>query len=150
MEKAVEEVQRSLRYNDPLSLLMMDIDHFKGFNDSYGHQVGDKLLCHLVNLCHKQLRSQDVLGRYGGEEFVVLMPETDINGAVRASERLREKIEKMKIAAGGKSLSITMSMGVASFERGFDQSKTLDILVKEADTALYAAKAAGRNCIKSI
>jgi two-component system, cell cycle response regulator len=150
MERAVEEIQRSLRYKDPVSLLMMDIDHFKDVNDSYGHQVGDKLLCHLVNLCHKQLRSQDVLGRYGGEEFVVLMPETDLNGALRASERLREKIEKMKIVVAGRNLSITMSMGVASFERGFDQSKTLDLLVKEADTALYAAKAAGRNCVQSI
>ena len=96
MEKADQEVQRARRYKHPLSFLMMDIDHFKSFNDKYGHQVGDQLLCHLVDLCQKQLRKEDILGRYGGEEFVVLMPETAAKGAMQAAERLREKIEKMK------------------------------------------------------
>jgi len=149
MERASQEIQRSLRYKGALSLLMMDIDHFKIFNDRYGHQVGDKLLCHLVTLCQRQLRAQDSLGRYGGEEFVVLMPETNQAGAMKAAERLREKIEKMKIRTPQGNLSITVSMGVASFERGFDETKTLDILVKSADTALYAAKAAGRNCVRA-
>ncbi len=149
MEETAQEIQRSLRYKDPLSLLMMDIDHFKLFNDRYGHQVGDQLLCHLVALCKRHLRAQDVLGRYGGEEFVVLMPETNLSGALKASERLRGKIEKMRIATPQGDLSITVSIGLASFERGFDETKTLDLLIKCADTALYSAKSSGRNCVRA-
>ncbi len=148
MELAAQEIQRAMRYKRPLSFLMMDIDHFKDFNDQYGHQIGDQLLCNLVILCQKQLRNVDILGRYGGEEFVVLMPETAGGGAMLASERLREKIEKMKINTPGGSLSITVSMGLASLDRGFDETNTLDTLIKSADKALYAAKDAGRNCVR--
>ena len=149
MALASQEISRSMRYKRPLSFLMMDIDHFKGFNDQYGHQVGDQLLCHLVTVCQKQLRNLDFLGRYGGEEFVVLMPETTGAGAMLASERLREKIEEMKINTPAGKLSITVSMGLTSLERGFDETQTLDTLIKSADDALYAAKDAGRNCIRS-
>jgi diguanylate cyclase (GGDEF)-like protein/PAS domain S-box-containing protein len=148
MEKAADEIHRAMRYTHPLSLLMMDIDHFKNFNDRYGHQVGDQLLCNLVILCQKQLRKFDTLGRYGGEEFVVLMPETAAEGAMLASERLRDKIEKMRINTSEGGLSITVSMGLASLERGFDEKNTLDTLIKSADMALYAAKDAGRNCVR--
>ncbi len=148
MEQAAQEIQRSMRYKRPLSLLMVDIDHFKEFNDHYGHQIGDQLLCHMILLCQKQLRTVDVLGRYGGDEFVILMPETAKPGALSASERLRVKIEKMKIHTPAGNLSITVSMGLASLERGFDETQTLDALVKMADDALYAAKNAGRNCIR--
>ncbi len=148
MEKAAQEIHRSMRYNRPLSLLMIDIDHFKGVNDRYGHQAGDQLLCNLVLLCQKQIRNDDTLGRYGGEEFIVLMPETASEGAMLASERLREKIEKMKINTLEGGLSVTVSMGLASLERGFDKTHTLDALIKSADLALYAAKAAGRNCVR--
>jgi diguanylate cyclase (GGDEF)-like protein len=148
MEEAAQEIHRGMRYNHPLSLLMMDIDHFKDVNDRYGHQMGDQLLCNLVLLCQKQLRNDDILGRYGGEEFVVLMPETASAGAMLASERLREKIEKMKIDTPEGSLSVTVSMGLASLEQGFDKTHTLDTLIKRADQALYAAKAAGRNCVR--
>ena len=148
MEKAAQEIHRAMRYNRPLSLLMMDIDHFKDVNDQNGHQVGDQLLCNLVLLCQKQLRNDDILGRYGGEEFVVLMPETASEGAMLASERLRINIEKMKINTAKGSLSVTVSMGLASLERGFDKTHTLDTLIKSADQALYSAKAAGRNCVK--
>jgi two-component system, cell cycle response regulator len=148
MEKASDEIQRSLRYKRPLSILMMDIDHFKDFNDQYGHQVGDQLLCRLVLLCQKKLRAMDVLGRYGGEEFVVLMPETASEGGLLASERLRSKIEEMKIHTTAGDLSVTVSMGLASLERGFDESQTLDLVIRRADKALYAAKAAGRNCVR--
>ncbi len=149
MEKASDEIQRSLRYKRPLSFLMMDIDHFKDFNDSYGHQVGDQLLCRLVHLCQKELRVMDVLGRYGGEEFVVLMPETAGKGGLLASERLRTKIEKMNIHTTAGNLSVTVSMGLASLERGFDANQTLDNVIRRADKALYAAKAAGRNCVRT-
>jgi two-component system, cell cycle response regulator len=149
MTLAAQELQRAMRYKRPLSFLMMDIDHFKDFNDQYGHQVGDQLLCSLVVLCTKQLRNVDILGRYGGEEFVVLMPETGSEGAFKASERLRAKIEKMKINTPAGKLSITVSMGLTSLERGFDQRETLDSLIKYADKALYAAKADGRNCLRA-
>ena len=149
MEVADQEIQRSMRYKRPLSFLMMDIDHFKGFNDQYGHQIGDQLLCRLVTLCQKQLRNVDILGRYGGEEFVVLMPETAGEGALLASERLRVKIEKMKIKTPAGKLSITVSMGLTSLEEGFDEKHTLDTLIRSADKALYAAKDAGRNCVRT-
>ena len=148
MSLAAIEIQRAIRYKRPLSFLMMDIDRFKDFNDQYGHQIGDQLLCNLVNLCQKQLRYVDVLGRYGGEEFVVLMPETAADGALLASERLRDKIEKLKMRTGEDELSITVSMGLTSVERGVLEAPTLDMLIKAADKALYAAKAAGRNCVK--
>ncbi|HTX92337.1 MAG TPA: diguanylate cyclase [Anaerolineales bacterium] len=149
MTLASQEIQRAMRYKRPLSFLMMDIDHFKGVNDQHGHQIGDQLLCSLVVLCQKQLRTVDILGRYGGEEFVVLMPETAAEGALKASERLRAKIEKMKINLPAGKLSVTVSMGLASLARGFDERETLDSLIKSADRALYAAKAAGRNCVRT-
>jgi two-component system cell cycle response regulator len=148
MEEATKEIQRSMRYKRPLSLLMMDLDHFKIFNDRYGHQIGDQLLCHLVNLCQKQLRYADILGRYGGEEFVVLMPETNGEGAMLAAERLRKKIEELQVDTSEGKISMTASMGLASLEQGFDETHTLDTLIKSADKALYYAKNAGRNCVR--
>jgi two-component system, cell cycle response regulator len=148
MNLAETELQRSLRYKRPLSLIMLDIDHFKGFNDQYGHQLGDELLCSLVSQCQKALRNVDILGRYGGEEFVILMPETGVPGALRAAERLREKIENLKISTAQGNLSVTVSMGASSLETE-SQQETLDRLIKRADTALYAAKDAGRNCVKT-
>jgi diguanylate cyclase (GGDEF)-like protein len=145
---AAQEIQRSMRYKRPLSLLMVDVDHFKNFNDRYGHQVGDLLLCHLVNLCQKELRVVDILGRYGGDEFVILMPETARAGAGLAAVRLLSKIQKMKVKTREGNLSITVSMGLSSLERGFDDTMTLDGLVKSADDALYIAKKEGRNCIR--
>ena len=149
MALATQELQRAMRYKRTLSFLMMDIDQFKTFNDQYGHQIGDQLLCHLVSLCQKQLRKIDILGRYGGEEFVVLMPETGQERAKLASERLRSKIEKMKIDTAEGKLSITVSIGLVCLERGFAQTQTLNVLIGRADNALYAAKAAGRNCVRT-
>jgi two-component system, cell cycle response regulator len=148
MDRAEEELQRARRYKHPISLLMMDIDQFKDYNDRYGHQVGDKLLCHLVELCQKQLRNIDVLGRYGGEEFLVFMPETAEAGGQRAAERLRGAIAAMKVPTQAGKLSITVSIGATSFPKGFDETHTLDGLIKQADVALYAAKDAGRNCVR--
>ena len=148
MALASQEIQRARRYKRPLSLLMLDIDHFKGFNDQYGHQIGDQLLCHLVNLCLKQLRNVDIMGRYGGEEFVIMMPETARDGALRAAERLQEKIRKLVIDTSQGELSVTVSMGLASLDRGFDESQDLDLVIRHADQALYAAKNAGRDCVR--
>jgi diguanylate cyclase (GGDEF)-like protein/PAS domain S-box-containing protein len=148
MVLAEHELQRATRYQRPLSLIFLDIDHFKKFNDQYGHQIGDYVLCSLVNLCKKHLRNIDILSRYGGEEFVILMPETDSEGAVQTAERLRLKIENMKIATTEGKLSITISMGAVSLMPGLGKTLSLDELIKHADQALYSAKAAGRNCIK--
>jgi two-component system cell cycle response regulator len=148
MTLAELELQRSIRYQRPLSLVMLDIDEFKYFNDQYGHQIGDRILCALVDLCQEQLRGVDVLGRYGGEEFIILLPETVTEGGLLAAERLREKIEKMEIPSSKMKLSITVSMGVASLDSFINPEQTLDMLIKRADQALYTAKSAGRNSVR--
>ena len=148
MSLAETEMQRTARYQRPMSFLMLDIDHFKKFNDNYGHQIGDQLLCALVDLCQKQLRSIDIMGRYGGEEFVILMPETDKDGGQKAAERLRKKIESLKIRTSKGKLSVTVSMGITNMVPDSDQSQTLDMIIKRADQALYTAKDAGRNCVR--
>lgn len=149
MALAEQELQRAARYKRPLSLIFLDIDYFKMFNDQYGHQIGDYLLCSLVNLCKRQLRSIDIFGRYGGEEFIILMPEAGTGEVLQAAERLRVRIKNMTIKTTEGKLSITVSMGTASLDSNFDQMQTLDTLIKRADQALYAAKSAGRNCIRA-
>ena len=93
---AKQELQRVARYARPVSLLMLDIDYFKKFNDQHGHPAGDQLLCALVKLCQKILRNVDVLARYGGEEFIILMPQTDSDAVFSTGERLRDEIERWK------------------------------------------------------
>jgi len=149
MMLAEQEFQRAARYKRPFSLIFVDIDCFKKFNDQYGHQIGDQLLCSLVNLCKKQLRSIDIFGRYGGEEFLILMPETGADDVLQAAERLRRKIKNMDIETTEGKLSITVSMGVSSIDFSAGEILILDDLLKRADQALYAAKAAGRNCVKA-
>ena len=149
MTLAAQELQRTARYRRPLSCLMLDLDHFKAFNDRYGHQIGDRLLCSLVDLCQAQLRGVDILGRYGGEEFVILMPETVKAGALQAAERIRAQIEKMRLDTSAGQLSMTVSVGVASVEPKKDQEQGLDALIRRADQALYKAKSDGRNCVRT-
>ena len=148
MTLAEQELQRAIRYQHTLSLVMLDIDEFKIFNDLYGHQIGDQILCELVNLCQKKLRSIDILGRYGGEEFIILLPETVASGGLQVAERLRESIEKMERVSITKKSPLTVSMGVASLNSNNDPAQTLDMLIKRADQALYAAKSAGRNSVR--
>jgi diguanylate cyclase (GGDEF)-like protein/PAS domain S-box-containing protein len=148
MTLATQELQRAVRYRRPLSCLMLDLDRFKDFNDLYGHQIGDQLLCSLVDLCQSQLRSVDILGRYGGEEFVFLMPETLQPGALQAADRIRAGIENLRLETSAGKLSVTVSVGVASMEPKKDQAQTLDALIKRADQALYKAKSDGRNCVR--
>jgi two-component system cell cycle response regulator len=101
-----------------------------------------------VNLCQKTLRNVDVLARYGGEEFVILLPETDPEGALTTGDRLRKEIERMGINTSQGSQSVTVSMGVASFDKSDKKSTTVDDLIERADQALYEAKNAGRNCVR--
>jgi diguanylate cyclase (GGDEF)-like protein/PAS domain S-box-containing protein len=142
------ELQRVSRYERSVSLAMLDIDHFKSFNDRYGHPVGDQVLCALVILCKKILRNVDILARYGGEEFIILMPESDSDASFLMAERLRKEIEKMEVMTPQGSCSVTVSMGIASYEESSELPLSVEVLIDRADRALYEAKNAGRNCIK--
>jgi two-component system cell cycle response regulator len=148
-ELAEQEFQRAVRYHHSLSLILLDIDHFKKFNDTYGHPAGDKILCDLVDACRGTLRSIDIIGRYGGEEFVFLLPETHLQGALKTADRLRQNLMKIKVPIGEAVLSVTVSLGAAGYKPDSDEVATLDQLVRLADESLYDAKAAGRNCVRS-
>lgn len=136
------EVSRVRRYGGALSVVMFDIDHFKRINDGYGHRAGDDVIQAVVDHTCQVLRQPDIAGRYGGEEFTLILPETGDEGARVVSERLRRTIEDARIRVGGRDISVTISVGVSTFrEAVVDHEALLD----EADRALYQAKAAGRN-----
>lgn len=139
---AEDLISRALRYNRPLSMLMIDADHFKRINDGWGHSAGDQVLIELGRLCRTTFRSVDVCGRLGGEEFGVLLPETEIAGAVGVAERLRQVVAGTPIPFEGETLRITISIGVATLG-----GTVLDLsgLFSSADKALYGAKGTGRN-----
>jgi diguanylate cyclase (GGDEF)-like protein/PAS domain S-box-containing protein len=138
-----DEIARTKRHNRPISLLMLDIDFFKRVNDTHGHQAGDDILRGLSDLLQKQERTIDRVCRYGGEEFMVILPETEATAAMAIAERLRAAVERQPFnISGGKTIAITVSVGVASYPQ---QVNTLEGLVKASDSALYAAKGSGRN-----
>jgi diguanylate cyclase (GGDEF)-like protein len=137
------EMKRAKRYRNPLSLLFADIDHFKAVNDTFGHQAGDSVLKAVAVILKSGLRTNDYLSRYGGEEFAIILPEANIEGAFIVAERLREKISSQQFNYKGKIISLTMSFGVASMSSNGDISS--DSLIKQADDALYKAKTQGRN-----
>jgi two-component system cell cycle response regulator len=145
---AIIEFKRAARYKHPLALMLMDIDNFKNINDLFGHQFGDRVLCELVNLCRMTLRGNDILGRFGGDEFMILMPETDIVCAVTTAERLRKVIVGKSLKNNGEDINITVSIGVAGTPGDCNLKRPIDSLVSCADEALYAAKVSGRNCVK--
>jgi diguanylate cyclase (GGDEF)-like protein len=142
-EKLLEECDRSLRYNRPFSVAIFDVDNFKEINDAAGHAVGDEALKGVASTMMLKKRSSDTVARYGGDEFVILMPETDAESARVAADRIRSMVFE-EIMAGGNSIST--SCGVAQFN-GTPDEKASDVL-RRADTALYEAKHAGRNCTK--
>jgi diguanylate cyclase (GGDEF)-like protein len=127
----------------PLALLMIDVDHFKRINDSHGHPAGDEVLRAVAALLAGRLRRPDILGRYGGEEFCVLAPETDRDGALKLAESLRATVAAAALAADATVLQVTISIGFALCPPG--AQRQLPELLAEADCALYAAKQAGRN-----
>jgi len=131
------------RYDRPLAVIMFDIDHFKVVNDTYGHGVGDEVLHAVADRAGQVIRAVDILGRYGGEEFIVLLPETDEERAVRAAERIREAIGTRSIETAAGPMSVTISAGVAAFDPSMED---LNDLIEAADRAMYRAKHAGRNC----
>lgn len=132
------EFDRVKRYGMPLSVLIIDVDHFKSFNDKYGHQVGDDLLRDLSRVLEHQVRATDFVARFGGEEFVVLLPNTSGDGALILAERVREAVQLMSDG----NRSVTISVGLASFQPVMLDS---DALLSAADQALYRAKNSGRN-----
>ncbi|MBM4192773.1 MAG: diguanylate cyclase [Gemmatimonadetes bacterium] len=141
--RLVSEMDRARRYNAIISMLMVDLDHFKKVNDSKGHLVGDDLLREIAHLLTDSVRSVDFVARYGGEEFVVVLPETNQVGAVKFAERLRERIEAMQFVQAHGGARVTASIGVASYPTS--EVHTVDDLFARADEALYRAKAEGRN-----
>lgn len=143
IEHAEREVDRAGRYARPLSMLMVDLDRFKLVNDTHGHPVGDATLTHAARICESVLRLNDICGRIGGEEFAVLLPETDPEGAGRTAERLREAVEASELVSGTARIKITVSVGVATLLPG--QQLAMTELMRRADGALYQAKRDGRN-----
>lgn len=142
-ERLLEEIKRSDRMNIPLSLIMADIDHFKDFNDTYGHQQGDIVLKEVAQIFKGLVRSVDIPARYGGEEFAVILPDTSMEDAIEIATRLRKSVEKYEFSGQDKSLSVTISLGVAQYHA--DSDKESKNLIKRADAALYRAKKTGRN-----
>lgn len=141
-ELSARAFQEALRYGRPLSVLMTDVDHFKKVNDTHGHQVGDEVLRSVAGILQSQARGTDVVGRYGGEEFVLVLPDTDARGAQELAERIRKQVEAKAVASSAGPVPVTLSLGVATLRV---HGNTLDLLVEAADQALYAAKRAGRN-----
>ncbi|HBZ68928.1 MAG TPA: diguanylate cyclase response regulator [Deltaproteobacteria bacterium] len=140
------EVLRARRYRLPLTVMMADLDHFKRVNDRFGHPVGDTVLRRVSDLLRGLLRATDVAGRFGGEEFLVILPQTDREGAVTLAERWRQSLELTALEAPGtKRIRTTVSIGVAEF---MAQMARADELVRAADEALYTAKANGRNRVE--
>jgi len=131
-EHLTEEISRAERYLHPLSLLMVDIDSFKSYNDKYGHQTGDFILREIAQAMKINLRKVDVISRYGGEEFTIILPETKAEQAYIVAEKIRKKVE---------TIGLTISIGVAEYQKTMDKDK----LIKEADEALYQAKREGKN-----
>lgn len=144
-ELAGHEFNIAQRYNSPLSVLMFDIDNFKLINDSFGHAIGDQALQHLTQVVRSQLRSVDVLGRYGGDEFIVLLPQTGIQEARILGERIHASITAMRMDINKVQLNLTISMGITQTHHHIAQPDSVDNLLLRADQALYAAKEGGRN-----
>jgi len=141
METLEREIPRARRHQRPLTLVMFDIDHFKHINDTYGHLAGDYVLKELAQLVKGRLRPDDVLGRYGGEEFCVVLPETDLEGGSSIAEELRILVQDHSFVFEQERINVTISLGVAVLQDDND----LTAFIKSADEHLYAAKRDGRN-----
>lgn len=132
----------AVRHKNKMSCAMLDIDFFKKVNDSYGHDCGDAVLIAVAKTCKKELRSTDLLARFGGEEFCFLFPETDIMGASIIAERIRVKISGLEFNSGDSRFSVTASIGISDM---LDSDKNVEDMIKRSDVYLYKAKEGGRN-----
>lgn len=140
------EYGRANRHHAELSMIMFDLDHFKKVNDTYGHPAGDAVLKEVALRVRPLMRAEDVFGRYGGEEFSVLLPDTDLAGAVAVAERIRLVIEKDPVSCDTRLIPVTTSLGVSTLTRDI---KSADELLQWADDSLYDSKHRGRNCVSS-
>lgn len=147
MERIRQEVKRVNRYGSSLSLLMIDIDHFKNVNDTYGHLAGDAVLAGVAGVIRQRLRETDILARYGGEEFVLIATPMEMNGACALAERIRSLVEAAAIDHNGQTIKVTVSIGVSSWQPALKDNA--EELIRLADDALYGAKEEGRNRVRS-
>jgi diguanylate cyclase (GGDEF)-like protein len=138
------DIARADRDKAPLSVVLIDIDHFKTVNDTWGHLTGDAVLTFIGQLLSRTLRTSDVAGRWGGEEFLCILPNTDATGAIVVAERLRAELQKCAVSGPSGPVQVTASFGIAMV-KGPECRSSLEDLLKRADTALYAAKEQGRN-----
>lgn len=139
------ELRRADRYGDFVSIILTDIDHFKKFNDTYGHQIGDLVLKETAQVFKQAVREMDIVARYGGEEFTIVLPQTNKTGAVKLADRLRQAVEKRAYETEKGTLHVTISLGVSTFPV---DAREKTQLIKLADQALYGAKEGGRNCVR--
>ena len=146
MDKIEAELNRALRHGSQMSLLMMDIDHFRQVNETYGHQAGDHVLQTIGHVIKDSCRVYDVPGRYGGEEFCLMLPEIKIDRTIPVAERIRRRVEETVIPANGHSIRVTISVGIAALESVPGEAVFgAGSLIDRADRALYQAKERGRN-----
>jgi diguanylate cyclase (GGDEF)-like protein len=143
--EALLEQARADRTREGFCILLFDLDHFKRINDTYGHLVGDRVLQNFAKTVGGRLRAMDCLGRYGGEEFLLLMPRMSLSNALIGAERLRKSVEQAVFSEAGADIKITVSIGVAPYREG----ETIEQFIANADRALYQAKSSGRNCVKA-
>jgi diguanylate cyclase (GGDEF)-like protein len=143
-ELAQHEFEIAARYHQPLSILMFDIDHFKHVNDTFGHALGDQILQLVTQIARAELRSADVIGRYGGEEFVIVLPMTNAQQAYPLAERIRAGVAALRVPTEKGDAIVTLSIGIVEMAHGV-QTKTAEELIRFSDKAMYAAKQAGRN-----
>ncbi|MDD3311587.1 histidine kinase N-terminal 7TM domain-containing protein [Pseudodesulfovibrio sp.] len=153
MDSCMIEINRVVRYGGNLPFLLIDIDHFKKVNDTFGHIAGDLVLQNVTSTFRKVLRASDIIGRYGGEEFAILLPETDLEGARRLAERLCNEVRSTTTSCDGDAIKVTISVGVAFFSTGERMWKEsgqalLEALLKASDQALYRAKSNGRDQVQ--
>lgn len=139
----LDAMAQAERYNTPLSVAMGDVDHFKRINDKYGHEAGDKVLTQIASVLSDALRMPDKVGRYGGEEFLVVFPHTTLAQARKIAERMRSEVQKSAVDLDTAQTEITISLGVTQFQKGED----LQQLLSRVDRALYQAKSGGRNLV---
>lgn len=144
MEQASLEIKKNQRSNTPLSLALMDIDHFKLVNDNYGHDMGDDVLRAVADVFRQHCRESDLVSRIGGEEFLLMMPATDLNGAAINAEKIRQALKARPFNHAGKTFNITASFGLAQW----DNDTEINSVLRRADAALYQAKDDGRDCIR--
>jgi diguanylate cyclase (GGDEF)-like protein len=143
LEKFQHEKGRFDRNRKPFAVVLGDIDDFKSVNDQYGHDCGDFALVNISSLMKSMVRKQDIIGRWGGEEFILLLPESPLDGGKRVAEEIRKKIAANTFNFNGNKFSVTMTFGISEFNATSD----IDTCIKKADEALYSGKQKGKNCV---